>query len=99
AVLRAGNAHASKGIVAILKRIVRLLRANWPDVVIAIRADAGFALPALYDYCEREGIELTIALLSNSRLAAQAAGLLAAAIQQSVIMGGVKVRLVAETQY
>ena len=40
---------------------------------IAIRADAGFALPALYDYCEREGIELTIALLSNSRLAAQAA--------------------------
>ena len=57
AVLRPGNAHAGKGIVAILKRIVRLLRATLPGVAIAIRADAGFALPALYDYCEAEGID------------------------------------------
>jgi len=99
AILRPGNAHAGAGIVAILKRIVRLLHATWPDVQIAIRADAGFALPALYDYCEREGIELTIALLYNSRLAAQAAGLLAAAVQQSVVAGGAKVRLCAETTY
>lgn len=99
AVLRPGNAHASSGIVAILKRIVRLLRATWPKVTIAIRADAGFAIPALYDYCEAHGIELTIALLSNSRLAAQAAGLLAAAVQQSILAGGTKVRLVAEVQY
>ncbi len=99
AILRPGNAHAGAGIVAILKRIVRLLRATWPGVRIAIRADAGFALPALYDYCEREAIELTIALLYNTRLAAQAAGLLAAAVQQSIVLGGAKVRLVAETDY
>lgn len=99
AVLRAGNAHAGKGVVPILKRIVRLLRAAWPDVQIAIRADAGFALPALYAYCEREGIASTVALLHNARLAAQAAGLLAAAVQQSVVAGGEKVRLVAETVY
>jgi Transposase DDE domain group 1 len=68
-------------------------------VHIALRADAGFALPALYDYCEREGIEYTVALLFNTRLAAQAAGLLAAAVQQSVLAGGEKVRLVAETVY
>src|SRR5262249_8861383 len=42
AILRPGNAHAGKGVVAILKRIVRLLRATWPGVAIAIRADAGF---------------------------------------------------------
>jgi hypothetical protein len=99
AVLRPGNAHASKGIVPILTRIVRYLRATWPGVAIAIRADAGFAVPALYDYCEAAGIELTIALLHNSRLAAAGAGLLAAAVQQSVVAGGAKVRLVAETVY
>jgi len=99
AVLRPGNAHAGKGIVAILKRIVRHLRATWPGVAIAIRADAGFALPALYDYCEAEGIELTVALLHNTRLAAHGAGLLAAAVQQSVAAGGARVRLLAETIY
>jgi hypothetical protein len=99
AILRPGNAHAGKGVVAIVKRIVRLLRATWPRVRIAIRADAGFALPALYGYCEREGIEYTVALLFNTRLAAQAAGLLAAAVQRSVLAGGAKVRLVAETAY
>ncbi len=99
AVLRPGNAHAGKGIVAILTRIVRLLRATFPGVPIAIRADAGFAVPTLYDYCEAEGIELTIALLHNSRLAIAASGLLAAAVQQSVVTGGKKVRLCAEIVY
>lgn len=99
AVLRPGNAHAGKGIVAILARIVQQLRATFPGVAIAIRADAGFALPALSDYCEGEAIELTIALLHNRRLAAAGAGLLAAAVQQSVVAGGEKVRLFAETVY
>ena len=98
-ILRPGNAHAGKGAVAILRRIVQRLRAAWPGVQIALRADAGFALPAVYDYCEREGIELTVALLYNTRLAAQAAALLASAVQQSVARGGAKVRLVAETTY
>ncbi len=99
AILRPGNAHASKGIVAILKRIVRLLRATFPGVQIALRADAGFAVPAVYDYCEAEGIELTVALLHNSRLAAAGAALRAAAVQQSIVAGGEKVRLCAETTY
>jgi hypothetical protein len=99
AVLRPGNAHASTGSVAILKRIVRLLRATWPGVAIAIRADAGFASPAVYDYCEREEIEMTIALVTNARLVRQAAGLRTAAVQQSVGAGGAKVRLLAETRY
>lgn len=98
-ILRPGNAHAGKAVVAILGRIVRRLRAAWPGVQVALRADAGFALPAVYDYCEREGIELTVAQLYNARLAAQAAALLAAATQQSILAGGAKVRLVAETAY
>jgi Transposase DDE domain group 1 len=68
ALLGAGNTHASNSCVAILKRIVGALRQRWPEVAIEIRADGGFAVGALYDYCEREGITYTIALITNERL-------------------------------
>lgn len=67
-ILRAGNAHASHSTVAILKRIVKMVRRAWPKVEIDLRADAGFAIPAIYDYCETEGIDYTIALITNPRL-------------------------------
>ena len=41
-----------------------------------IRVDAGFAVPTLYEYCEKEGIDYTIGLISNARLEALAASLL-----------------------
>jgi hypothetical protein len=76
ALLRAGNTHASNSSVAILKRIVGALRQRWPEVAIEIRADGGFAVPALYDYCEREGISYTIALITNEPLKQMATDLL-----------------------
>jgi hypothetical protein len=76
ALLRAGNTHASNSCVAILKRIVGALRQRWPEVTIEIRADGGFAVPALYDYCERESISYTIALITNERLKEMATDLL-----------------------
>ena len=98
AVLRPGTVHASHGAVAILKRIVRALRARWPEVTIELRADSGFAIPALYTWCEDEGIAYTIGLPTNDRLAAIAAPLLAEAtrLQEET---GEKVRLAGETQY
>ncbi len=68
AVLRRGNAHASRGAVGLLGRIVRDIRDKWPDVQIIIRADAGFAVPRLYEYCEREGLGYIIGLITNGRL-------------------------------
>lgn len=68
ALLRAGNTHGSNSAVALLKRIVGRLRNRWPEVHIELRADAGFAVPALYDYCEAEGITYTVGLITNSRL-------------------------------
>ncbi len=76
ALLRAGNTHASNSSVALLRRIVTRLRERWPEVEIEIRADAGFAVPALYDYCEEEGITYTIALITNERLKEMAGELL-----------------------
>jgi hypothetical protein len=81
ALLRAGNTHGSRSAVALLKRIVARLRRRWPEVEIELRADAGFAVPALYDYCEREGITYTVGLVSNPRLERIAEDLLDEAVQ------------------
>ncbi len=45
-----------------------------------MRADAGFAVPAVYDYCEQEDITYTIALITNPRLKEMAGELLDEAI-------------------
>jgi Transposase DDE domain group 1 len=99
AVLRRGTAHAGHGALAVLKRIVRALRARWPGVAIALRADSGFALPALYAYCEDEGIDYAIGLVPNPRLAALAAPLLAEAVRRRDEAGAEKVRLLGEAAY
>jgi Transposase DDE domain group 1 len=98
AVLRHGTVHASRGVVAILTRLIAAIRARWPHVVIELRADSGFALPALYAYCEREQISYTIGLAPNTRLAALAAPLVEQAKQEHQ-QTGAKVRLTAEGRY
>jgi hypothetical protein len=47
ALLRPGNAHASRGVLSVLRVLVPLLRARWPGVQIELRADSGCAVPAL----------------------------------------------------
>jgi hypothetical protein len=98
AILRPGNTHASRGVVAVLRRIVRLLRARWPEVQIELRADSGFAIPALYTYCEQEQLTYTIGLIPNPKLEAYAAPLLATALAEQRATGQ-KVRLAGECRY
>jgi hypothetical protein len=99
AVLRPGNAHGSRGAVAVLKRLVRALRARWPGVGIELRADSGFAVPAVYAFCEAERVDYTIGLIPNPRLEALAAPLLAEAQRQRAEAGAGKVRLAGEAAY
>jgi hypothetical protein len=99
AVLRCGNTHASSGALSVLKRIVGRLREAWSGVKIEIRADAGFAVPAVYEYCEREAIGYTIGLISNPRLEAIAEPLLERAKRESEERGGQRVRLVSDAPY
>ena len=98
ALLRAGNTHGSRSAVALLKRIVGRLRRRWPGVEVELRADAGFAVPALYDYCEEEGITYTIGLVSNPRLEGMAEDLLDEATQRYETEGH-KARLFSEGLY
>lgn len=99
AILRPGTVHAGHRIVPILHRIVDRLRERWPDVAITIRADAGFAKPALFAWCEAQGIAYTIGLVTNPRLLDVAAPLAELAQTASDQAGGGKVRLIGETRY
>jgi DDE family transposase len=98
ALLRAGNTHASRATVSILKRVVGLLRAAWPGVRAGLRADAGFAAPEIHDYCEQGGIDHTTALITNARLEGSAAPLLEEA-QERYEVHQRKVKPLSEGRY
>jgi hypothetical protein len=99
AVLRPGNVHGSRLVVLVLRRLLRKLRAAWPDVPVEVRADSGFAVPRLYTWCEANTVDYTIGLIPNPTLEARAAPLLAQAQAQSLAQAGVKVRLAGQTTY
>jgi hypothetical protein len=97
--LRPGNAHASWEVLAELERIVTAIRQTWPAVAIELRADGGFAVPALYDYCEQQGLHYTIGLIPNARLEWAAVPLLVAAQLYRDQTGLGHVRFVGELSY
>ena len=77
AVLRPGNTHASHGALAVLKRLIKKLRQAYPEALILVRADAGFAVPAIYNYLEEQPeFRYVIGFITNNRLLAQSAPLL-----------------------
>lgn len=69
--LRRGNADAAHRAVQLLKPIVAELRKAWPDVEILLRADAGFATPVLYRFCEDNGLEYLIGFAASAPLKQQ----------------------------
>lgn len=71
--LRAGNAHAARGVVPLLKPIVAALRKALPRTRIIVRADAGFAVPRLYRFCERERLGYLVGIASNAAFKARTA--------------------------
>ncbi len=99
AVLRPGNAHVSRGVVAILTRLLPVLQQRWPGVQIVLRADSGFATPALYELCEQFGVEYSIGLVPNARLKRLGEPVLAEARQQQGAEPAEKVRHFGEAEY
>ncbi len=61
-VLLHGTADVGLGVTDDLQRIVQALRARFPDVLIRLRADSGFAKPRLYEACERWDIDYSIGI-------------------------------------
>ena len=58
--LRPGNVHSADGWDEVLLPIIDRYRARGQTVVV--RADAAFALPALYEALERQGVRYSIRL-------------------------------------
>ncbi len=66
--LRPGTFHASLGAEEDLMRVVNALRKARPDIVIHVRADAGFGLPRMYEICEKNSLFYTFGFSTNPRL-------------------------------
>lgn len=66
--LRPSRIDGAKHAGAVLKLLVRGLRAAWPAVRIIMRADSGFCRRKLLSWCERNGVHYCIGLAKNSRL-------------------------------
>ena len=98
AVLRPGNTHASKGALAVLKRLIKKLKKAYPEALILFRADAGFAVPALYEYLEEQKIRYVIGFITNNRVLEKTAPLLLKA-QRQYLETGEKQRLFTSFSY
>lgn len=75
ALLRPGRAHAAKGAITILTRLVRAIRRRCPHASILVRGDSAFAMPRLLDRLEQlddefGDVEYVIGVAKNSRLLA-----------------------------
>jgi len=68
ALLRPSDIDACAGVTKHLARIVRRLRAVWPDVPIVVRGDSGFCREKLLAWCEANRVDYVIGLARNKRL-------------------------------
>ena len=78
AILRPGNAPATRGARGTLTRLLGLLRVRFPHARFLVRLDGGFATPDLFDFLDAEsGLDYVVAMGENAvltRLAAPAMG-------------------------
>lgn len=63
--LRGGRSHGARRIVQVLGPIVRALKGAFPHTKIIVRADAGFAVPRLYEWCEQHDLGYLIGIAAN----------------------------------
>jgi hypothetical protein len=98
AVLRPGNAPATRGAQGILRRLLRKLRAAFPDAVCRVRLDGGFAHPKLFAFLERQQVEYVVAMASNARLEKRIRRLMGKARMRSKATGCTE-HLYGDTRY
>ena len=80
--LRRSNTDPSAGSKEELERIVKRLRAAWPEVKIVLRGDSGFCRDELMTWCEAHQVDYVLGMARNVRLEAIVAPALAQAKQQ-----------------
>ena len=68
AVLRPGNAPAKLGAIALLKRLIPVLKRKFPHAEIRVRLDGGFACNEVFDYLDEAEVTYLVAMARNSVL-------------------------------
>jgi len=63
--LRAGTVHSAHRVLQVLRPIVRALRRAFGRTRILVRADADFAVPRLYEYCEDSALGYLIGIAAK----------------------------------
>lgn len=66
--LRRSRIDGAKNVTALIKRLVKRIRASWPTTRVIIRGDSGFCRQGLLHYCESHGIYYVIGLARNAGL-------------------------------
>jgi len=75
ALLRPAKRPSGREIRAFLRRLVRAIRANWPQVAILVRADSHYACPEMLDWCEANGLDYVLGLAPTRTLKRHVGGL------------------------
>jgi len=66
--LRPGNVYTSNGVVEFIQPLIEHYNETFPETSLFLRGDSGFAVPALYELCEKESVYYVIRLKSNAQL-------------------------------
>ena len=73
--LRKGSDYSSNGVCAFLQPLLDEFLQDYPDTILYLRGDSGFAAPDLYSQCETNGTSYVIRLKENVVLQKLAADL------------------------
>jgi hypothetical protein len=93
ALLRPAKRPKGVEIRAFLRRLIRAIRAHWPQVEILLRADSHYACPDVMDWCETNSLDYVFGLAPNSTLRRHVTSLEASsAARFEAAPGGGKVR-------
>jgi len=79
AVLRPAKRPGGKEIKPFLRRLLRAIRANWPNTEILLRADSHYCGPEVLDWCRANGLDYILGVAPTTTLRRHVEGLEAGA--------------------
>jgi hypothetical protein len=68
AVLRPAKRPGGKEVRAFLRRLLRAIRANWPNTEILLRADSHYCSPEVLDWCRANGLDYILGVAPTTTL-------------------------------
>lgn len=80
-ILRPGKRPSGREIVAILKRLVKQIREQWPEVGIIFRGDSYYSTPEVFEFCDSHNIEYVLGLTLRKPMLQKTRALMAQAQQ------------------